>query len=67
MPAIQVNGERREVAAGAVVADVLRALGLDRDGIAVAVNLHVMPQTIWEDRVLQEGDRVEIIRAVGGG
>jgi len=38
-----------------------------RDGIAVAVNGEVIPKGLWGERILEAGDRVEIIRAVQGG
>lgn len=59
---ITVNGEEREVPAGASVAQVAG----ERDGCAVAVNGEVVPR-LDHDRVLAAGDRVEIVRAVQGG
>jgi len=64
-----VNGKEIETAAGITVEGLLAAsLKTDvRDGIAVAVNGEVVPKGSWIRRNLQEGDRVEIIRAVQGG
>jgi len=42
------------------------ALGPVR-GIAVAVNDRVIPRGQWDDVVLQQNDRIEIIRATQGG
>jgi sulfur carrier protein len=64
---ITVNGTPQEVEEGATVTDVLRALGLDRDGIAVAVRMQVVPRTAHPTYQLVQGDKVEVIRAVGGG
>ncbi len=63
-----VNGEPRPYVRQ-TVADLLRDLGLDpqRSGIAVALNDTVVPRSEWEERVLQPGDRVEVVRAVAGG
>jgi sulfur carrier protein len=65
--AISVNGEPRELAAGATVAELVAALGLAGRKIAIAVNREVVPRTKYATRALASGDRVEILEAVGGG
>lgn len=64
---IQVNGEPAELPDVTTVAQLLERLELPRDGVAVAVNAHVVPKTTHATHRLSEGDRVEIVRAVGGG
>jgi len=64
---VQINGEPREVSAGTTVAALLLSLNLPVDGVAVAINLDVVPRGQHAERELVAGDRVEIIRAVGGG
>ncbi len=64
---ISVNGEAREIATGATVADLVSALGLGGRKIAVAVNRDVVPRGNYAARTLQAADRVEILEAVGGG
>jgi sulfur carrier protein len=65
--AIQVNGAPVRVRPGTTLAVLLEADGLSGPGIAVAVNDAVVRRADLAGRVLAEGDRVEIIRAVGGG
>lgn len=64
---IQVNGEAREVEAGATVAELLDSLGLDVSGLAVAVNMDIVRRGEYAATKLSDGDEVEIVRAVGGG
>jgi len=64
---IRVNGEARTVRAGASVADLVETLGLGGRKLAVAVNRAVVPRAQHARRQLSEGDRVEILEAVGGG
>jgi sulfur carrier protein len=65
---IRVNGETRTIPAGSTVRSLLEGLGIaDRDGTAVAVNMEVVPRRAHTATVLQTGDRVEIVQAVGGG
>lgn len=67
MMRVLVNGEPREVPAVTTVSALLEALGAHPEGVAVAVNAEVVPRGLRAERRLSEGDRVEIIRAVGGG
>ena len=62
-----INGAPRELADGTTVASLLRELGLATGGIAVAVNERVVPSRAFADHALNDGDAVEIIRAVAGG
>jgi len=63
-----VNGVETESAARTIAELVREALG-DRplEGVAVAVAATVVRRADWATRSLAPGDRVEIIRAVGGG
>lgn len=68
---LTVNGETMEVRGVRTVADLLRSLNMDPEGggprIAVAVNLQVIPKAERPSQILEPGDQVEIIHAVGGG
>ena len=65
---LRVNGTWTTTHA-ATVAALLESLGMDpaRHGIAVAVNETVVPRTKWAVTELQDGDTVELLRAVQGG
>jgi sulfur carrier protein len=62
-----VNGEPREVAPTLTVAELLRQLEVSPRGVAVEVNLQVIPRSQHEQYRLTEGDRLEIVTLVGGG
>ena len=64
---LTVNGEQRNVPEGATMSELLNDLRLERNGIAVAVNERVVRTAKLDEHRLQEGDVVEIIRAVAGG
>ena len=64
---IIVNGMERVVTSQKTIAEILRECNIARHGIAVAVNEEIVPHTTHETHILTEGDRVEIIRAIGGG
>lgn len=66
---VVVNGDAREVPAGATVNGLLEALGHDPAGagIAVAVNGEVVPRGAWPATALRERDRIEVLGAAQGG
>lgn len=65
--AVQVNGEPRALAAQTSAAGLLEALGLAGRRVAVEVNEELLPRSRLADYRLRDGDRVEIVQAIGGG
>ena len=64
---VTLNGEARELPEGASLAELLAGNGIDLSSSAVAVNAVVVPRSRVAEIRLSEGDRVEVIGAVGGG
>jgi len=64
---LTVNGEAREIADGATVADLVAVLGLNAKKVAVERNLEIVPRSRYAATLLAEGDRIEIVAFVGGG
>ena len=62
-----INGERRQVAAGATVAELLADLGLQGKKIAVEKNGDIVPKSQHSSETVAPGDSLEIVAAVGGG
>ena len=65
---VRLNGEDRELGAGATVTDAVRAAGGDPEagGYAVAVGGEVVPRGQW-GRALADGESVEVLAAIQGG
>ena len=62
-----VNGKEREVEAPLTVAGFLESLGYDGRYVAVARNGEVLDRATFGAVALGDGDRLEIVRPVGGG
>jgi len=66
-----INGEPYEVpeaeAAGLTVRGLLDRLGFAPEKIAVELNLEIVPRSAYAEVALKPGDRLEIVRFVGGG
>lgn len=64
---IVVNGEPADCAAGTTVATLLATLDTAGKRVAVERNGEIVPRSQHAATVLAEGDRLEIVVAVGGG
>jgi sulfur carrier protein len=67
--AVVINGERRELAAGATVAIAVIESGAPAEGrgVAVAVDGEVVPRGEWSETPLRDGQQIEVLHAVQGG
>jgi thiazole synthase len=66
---IELNGEARELADGATLAEAAREAGAGEGsrGVAVALDGAVVPRSEWERTPLREGQAVEVLAAIQGG
>ncbi|WP_104203002.1 sulfur carrier protein ThiS [Billgrantia saliphila] len=64
---IQLNGEAKDLAAGLTVAQLIDSLGLKGRRIAVERNEEIVPKSEHDTTRLTDGDRIEIVHAIGGG
>jgi sulfur carrier protein len=67
MPAIYLNGKQQAVGDDVSVATLLDANGYARRAVAVEINREIVPKSTHADRLVRDGDRVEIVEAMGGG
>ncbi|MCH7867598.1 MAG: sulfur carrier protein ThiS [Myxococcales bacterium] len=66
-PHISVNGDPREVPEGCTLDQLLGMLDLRDRRVAVAINRGIVPRARYAASVIADGDRIEILEAVGGG
>lgn len=64
---IEVNGEPREVEEGTTVGGLVRQLALAPERLALELNREVVRRSRWDETVLSEGDKIEVVHFVGGG
>lgn len=64
---IMLNGAPRVLPPGQTLAQLVAALELEGQALALAVNRSVVPRQRWADVALRAQDRVDIVRAIGGG
>lgn len=67
MPTIELNGRDHDLAEDVTIERLLETLGIQHIGTAVAVNSAIIPRGEHATRALRDRDRVEVVRAIGGG
>ena len=67
---IKVNGEEKDLdfkSEKALLSSTLEFLGYKPNTIVVEVNDLIINSKKWDDKILKDGDRLEIVSIVGGG
>ena len=64
---VTVNGEPRDLPEALTVAKLLDMLRIAPERVVVEVNVTILKRAQHPEAILQDGDRVEIVRFVGGG
>jgi sulfur carrier protein len=62
-----VNGTSTDVGDAQTVADVVSRMGLAGKKIAIEKNGEIVPRSRYGTTPVRDGDRLEIVGAVGGG
>lgn len=64
---IWLNGESKMIDQGSSAQKLIQTLGLAEKRLAVEVNGEIVSRSQYAQHTLKEGDRIEIVHAVGGG
>ena len=64
---IELNGKPHPLPDGATLEQLIAGLSLAGKAVAVAVNRQVVPGARWPTHALAEADKVDEVRAIGGG
>jgi sulfur carrier protein len=64
---IFLNGKLREIPEKTSVKQLFTFLELSDKHCAVEINKEIIFKSIWNERELLKEDKVEIVRAIGGG
>ena len=67
MITVTINGEPRQFEQPLPVRDLVDRLGLAGKRIAIERNGEIVPRSEFSARSISDGDRLEIVVAVGGG
>ncbi|MCH8309811.1 MAG: sulfur carrier protein ThiS [Chloroflexi bacterium] len=67
MITITINGKQKDLEGPQSLMDYLEALGIAQRAIAIAYNGDIIRKNEIQEVTLVHGDKLEIVRAVGGG
>lgn len=67
MVQILLNGEPFEITDNCSIASLLEQCELTGQRLAVELNQNIIPRSQFESYFLANNDKVEIVRAIGGG
>jgi len=64
---VSVNGSINTIDNSCNVATLIKELKLEKSRIAIEINNEILPSNMHSKYILKNGDKIEIIQAVGGG
>jgi thiamine biosynthesis protein ThiS len=64
---VTLNGERRSFPAQSALIDIVRALNLEPERVAIEFNRAIVKRELWTSTAIDEGAEIEIVQFVGGG
>jgi sulfur carrier protein len=64
---VTLNGERRSFPPRTTLLDVVLALRLEPERVAIEFNRAIVKREMWTSTALDNGSEIEIVQFVGGG
>ncbi|HWM26657.1 MAG TPA: sulfur carrier protein ThiS [Chthoniobacterales bacterium] len=64
---VWINGEPAETNGARTIAELAAHYGLHPNAVLIEHNAIALHQREWVERLLTEGDRIEVVRVVAGG
>ena len=64
---IEINKKEHSIDDNATIEQLLETLSVSKKGTAVALNGNILPKNNWSSQLLNNEDKLTIIRATQGG
>ena len=64
---IFINGDLKKFPSETNIVSVLESLNISSKHIAIELNENLVFRSDWQETNLKDGDKVEIVKAIGGG
>lgn len=64
---LEINGEKRVFDEAHTIQSLLAELALNAESVVIEHNGRIPERSAWKDIRLEPGDRIEIVRFMGGG
>jgi len=67
MAKIQLNGDPYKINDGTNLSELLNKLKIQKNKVAIEVNGEIVEKSKYPNLILNKGDKVEIVKFIGGG
>ena len=67
MISVYLNGNARQFEHPITITDLISLLDLSGKRIAIECNGKIIPRSLFQEYLLADGDKIEVVVAVGGG
>ncbi len=64
---MKINGVQKQCPGNLTVSEMLQQEGYASEGVAVELNMEIVPKAAYDTTVLKEEDVIEVVRFMGGG
>ena len=64
---IFINGDLKKFPSETNIVSILESLNISSKHIAIEINENLVFRSDWQETNLKDGDKVEIVKAIGGG
>ena len=64
---IQLNGDLYEINDGTNLSELINKLKIQKNKVAIEVNGEIVEKNKYPNLILNKGDKVEIVKFIGGG
>ena len=64
---ITLNGEEKSLTDGTFLSQLIEQLDIQGKRIAVEINQEIIPKSDHSSYEIRDGDKIEIVHAIGGG
>ena len=62
-----INGKKKYFSKNNNLFSLLNFLQIEKNGIAIEINEIVVPKSQYKDKIIMNGDQIEIVHFIGGG
>jgi len=62
-----INGDQHLIDSSYSLMDLLVSLEMTQGQIAIELNGEIIPKSTFQQQQLSDGDKIEIVQAIGGG
>ena len=64
---VKVNGKEMDLRENITIKELIEELKIEGKVMAAAINMEVVKKENWDEKTINEDDKIELLQFVGGG